>query len=200
LTYPVGVPTTSGVKDIEPRVINPVKQFRVSRGWSIKEMSEQAGVSVSTVTRTEQGCYNEIPPRLLGFISSDYLSVGLVRSDFRRFKASQRDSVLVNREKRGGFLNVTDPRVWNTNPFVWWRLINGWNSRLSFCKDMCLHPSTVKRYDDGTAVRMPEDIQIALTDIEIDWEVIDEQYQRWRARLREDERNRKRNKPAKNYP
>lgn len=170
--------------------VNPLTHFRLTQnqgnGWSLDQCAKELNVSISTIVRTEQGCYNEIPPTILRGIASAFISPADCAAQYSRFQTSKRDRVrnsgTTQRLPVGAIKQVLqkDP---DKNPFVAWREALGYKSRLSFCKDLCLHPSTVKRLEDGVAEDMPESVVEVLTYIGVDWSSLEYLYKKWRVSL-----------------
>lgn len=178
--------------DVNPISENPLTEFRLAQsngaGWSLSKLSREIGVSESTIIRTEQGLYNDIPPRILYYLADRFLSPGSVAAQYSRFQISRRHQLYLHGRLELNFrkaLTILCEKYPERNPFLLWRESAGvkgpgYKSRLAFCKDLCLHPSTVKRYEDGLAERMPDSMRNALMDVRVDWETIDECYKQWR--------------------
>lgn len=168
--------------------VNPVSQLRIKNKWSLEECAVEIGVSPSTIIRTEQGLYNDIPPRIFRYLSDRTLSPGTVTYDYHRWQNSRRMQTLNGKDVSPFIffkqsLSSLIQQEPETNPILLWRFyVLGYESRLAFCRDLCLHPSTIKRYEDGVAERMPESLisALELSRIEIDWEFLDECYRKWR--------------------
>jgi hypothetical protein len=168
--------------------VNPLRQYRSDKFLSLDQAAAELKVSVSTLIRTEQGCYNDIPPTILGAISSHFLSPDAVRSQYSRYQTGNR--TLNSRGLVRGYQRELSQRYRisrkTKNPFIIFRELQGYYSRLAFCKDFCLHPATVKRLEDGLANRIPESVQSALVvgDVltEDDIEFIETLYQDWLER------------------
>jgi DNA-binding XRE family transcriptional regulator len=177
-------------------VVNPLKEFRLAQdhgaGWNVEYCAKQIDVSASTIIRTEDGCYNDIPPTILRYIAPFFLSPDSVRTNYRLFKSDARRRVKdgkIFESFRFQAYVTTDKGVEKDtrNPFVIWRELCGFKSRLSFCKTLCLHPSTVKRLEDGEALDIPESVLESLREIELDpnfIEYLEAAYSQWRHSLR----------------
>ena len=178
------------VKVDDPAVIeNPLMKFRSDQKWSIETCALEIGVTPSTIIRIEQGLYNDIPPRVFRYLSDRTLSPGTISYGYRRWQNSRRvqtvngENFRLFNQKLENFIRGA-PEI---NPAILWRYdILGYDSRLAFCRGLCLHPSTVKRFEDGIAERMPSSIisVLGLSDFEIDWRFVDECYRNWRAAQR----------------
>ena len=186
---------TYSVAMSEP-VVNPLLEFRLAQeqtsgsniGWSLDQTSREMGVAVSTIIRTEQGCYNEIPPAILRHLITFFISADSVRDQYSRFKTGKRTAIRDHRAVERQFawkLKTYVQRHPETNPFLIWRYqIAEYKSRLAFCKDFCLHPSTVKRVEDGVAEKIPESILEAMHEIWLDpdsIETLEKEYANWRG-------------------
>lgn len=149
--------------------VNPLREYRYrydnGAGLSISQLANRINVSESTVIRTEQGLYHAIPPRILTFLdnSSEFLSRGSIISQYARFQASIRNrSFLSERFSRnvGALLAKTVKNFPEKNPALLLRKnVLEYDSRLKFCQALCLHPSTIKRFEDGLALSVPEQMR-----------------------------------------
>jgi transcriptional regulator with XRE-family HTH domain len=170
---------------MDEAVVNPLAAFRADQKWSLDECARIMGVSQSTIIRTEQGCYNDIPPSILRYLSDHHISRDAIIHDYHRFQSITRLRTLDRAAYYfwGQSLTALIAKEPTANPFVLWREgILRYHSRLAFCKDLCLHPSTVKRVEDGLAERLPGSIIEALSSgrAEVDWMALDAVYRGWR--------------------
>lgn len=166
---------------------NPVTEFRLRQlDSSIEKTARMIGVSVSTLLRTEYGCYNNLPPTILRYLSNYSGTPDSISNMYARFQTHKR--IASSREHELDYfywsklqeLCAKEPEV---NPFVLWREgLQKFNSRLAFCKAFCLHPSTIKRLEDGFAEKLPAALKIACDDIGLDYMRLEEEYIAWRRR------------------
>lgn len=169
---------------------NPLTKFRSDHKWSIETCAVEIGVSPSTIIRIEQGLYNDIPPRVFRYLSDRTLSPSSVSYGYHRWQNSRRVQS-VNGENFRLFNQRLENLIRDApeiNPALLWRYdILGYDSRLAFCRALCVHPATVKRFEDGIAERMPSVIidVLTLSDFEIDWGFVDGFYREWRIKQRE---------------
>jgi transcriptional regulator with XRE-family HTH domain len=157
---------------------NPVKEFRERLYISQEKLAEEMGVSHSTLLRTEQGLYSEIPPVILRFLkaNSEYTTTPI--ADYARFRSEQRATSSQHLKPLG-----TTPFYLGQeeHPFKDWRERQGYRSRLSFCTAFCLHPSTLIRFEKGISVRVPQDVVDLFRDFNLDSELLQHRYTSWRA-------------------
>ena len=167
-------------------VVNPFLVFRQEfkgRPMSIREVSKLLGVAESTYLRTEQGLYNDIPPVLLRAISDHVTSPAVVCANYERSQISQRtatyrDGKVIQHYR--DLLAIEVSEFPEANPFILWRQnINGFKTRLAFCKAVCLHPSTVKRVEDGVAESISRDIVDAMLFCGVDLNPLESEYRIW---------------------
>jgi transcriptional regulator with XRE-family HTH domain len=165
--------------------VNPLLEFRLAHDWSLDRTAREMGVSISTIIRTEQGCYADIPPAILRHLITHFISGDSVRDKYSRYQIRQRTTVRdhrsVERQPARHLKNLMGIYP-QRNPMILWREeIMGYKSRLAFCKDLCLHPSTVKRVEDGQAHGIPMNI---LQVMEFLWiteaDEINDLYTKWR--------------------
>ena len=154
-------------------MVNPFLRWRREYSRSISQMATLLDVSESTYLRAEQGLYNEIPPTLLRNFSHYALSPGVVRTQYARAQTSRRIATFQSGRVREQF--STDGK---SNPFLAWRATY-FASRLEFCKAVGVHPSTVKRVEDGIAKTLPEVILQVLLEVGIDPFPLKKEYERW---------------------
>jgi hypothetical protein len=167
--------------------VNPFLEFRKEQKKSIKQLADMLQVSESTYIRTEQGLYHDIPPVLLRNFSNHTLSPDLVRAQYVRSQIRQRAATFESGRLRRDYLKrlktlITDAP--HTSPFLIWRVyVQDIDSRLTFCKMTCLHPSTVKRVEDGIAGTVPSSIIDALEQCGIDPHPLAREYEKWKMRI-----------------
>jgi len=166
--------------------VNPVYVVRRKLGLSHAELADRYSVSKSTLLRTEQGLYARIPPEILSGLRLDHSSPWSISADYSRYQTSQRDRNSHLLRSLGTVGLYADALG---HPFISWRLYEGILSRLEFCRLFCIHPSTVKRYEDGISLSTPSVILDLIRAYNIEWEPLEWSYQNWR-------RNRNTNKAA----
>lgn len=155
---------------MERQPVNPLYWYRLMENISISQLAKDFNVTESTIIRTEQGLYNEIPPNVLRNLAAHSLSPDTVRRQYARYQTGKRlkSGARYSRRTYGEYRSLTKKNP-EENPLVLFRAsFLGYKSRLAFCKDFCLHPSTVKRVEDGLSQTLPQSILDALGDAGFD--------------------------------
>lgn len=140
---------------------NPIKEARLRRGISQRELAGLAGMSAQAVMRYEQGLYENLSDKLATATAElDSQPVGEVIRDY----ALYRDFV-----QREASLAVVPPAELRhgEHPFTTFernlmRSKGKRPSRISFCILLAIHPATVAEYDMGKVKHMPALIERAL--------------------------------------
>lgn len=140
--------------------INPLKQLRLSKSWSLDQVSESSGLSRQLIIRAEQGCYNDIPPAYLNWIT-DYFDVeeNLLDIEYQAFRVRTRQS-------NAGLLSVALFRIKpEVNPLTYYRERYGL-SMAAVYKGFCLHPATIHKLEKQTHLvkNLPPDFCRAVSD------------------------------------
>ena len=162
---------------------NPIKELRETLNLSQRELSERLSCSVSTILRTEQGLYNDIPPLLMDWYTehSDFTATPI--TDYRRYQTRQRlrngvSLVPYTEGREGGYF------IWEIEYFfIWWRKSNGYKERLHFCRAFCYHPSTIIRFEKGVAKNPPKEVLDLFRDWDLGLKQLTDDYALWRRRL-----------------
>lgn len=157
--------------------VNPVKVVRNKLRLSHAELAIRYGVSESTLLRTEQGLYVDIPPTILRNIATDHPLPSLISADYHRFQVSQRDR---NRNELRPYGTIKHDPYSKTHPFISWRKECGIESRLEFCRMFCIHPSTLKRFEDGISLTTPSYLLDVLRSLGVDYTLLEDNYLIWR--------------------
>lgn len=150
---------------------NPIKAIRLSLGLSQGDLIRYSGLNRMVVLRTEQGLYSspsaQITSPLIELSGAEITHeelVGLYKSSQRFTRQSQNWWV-------GGIppvaeLNhLTGEKV---HPFVALReskfTPSMFRSRMGFCKAFCLHPNSMRLFEHGEQITLPESLSVGLTD------------------------------------
>ena len=176
---------------IEP---NPIREERLRLSLSITDFSKILEVSTSTLLRTEQGLYVDIPPTILRYFDSHSLTPWSIRPEYVRYQTSQRASVLEQQIRRldkenKDILDVLPQLDYNTmeHPLVNWYRRLGYKTRLEFCKAFCLHPSSIIRFEAGRTRSVPEQLSNVLWGLELGLVMVrlQDSYREWRTLMKE---------------
>lgn len=134
---------------------NPVKAARRYLGLTQLELADACGVSRQTVLRTEQGVYTSLPPSLGEWLVKDVPGI------YSAYHAWQRA------KRKASYGRLIEPYSFSSfdNPFHRWRMDSGQSSRMGVCKDFCLHPAVVTKFENTLEHgRVPDIILDALRD------------------------------------
>lgn len=135
---------------------NPVKNARRFLGLTQLELANECGVSRQTVLRTEQGVYTSLPPSLGDWLTRD---VPGIYSAYTSWQTAKR------KHSYGRLIEPYSFDTANDNPFHRWRLDSGLTSRMGVCKDFCLHPAVVTKFENTLEhISVPDIILDALRD------------------------------------
>lgn len=134
---------------------NPVKNARKFLRLTQLELADACHVSRQTVLRTEQGVYTSLPPSL-----GDYLvrETPGIYSAYHAWQTAKRKS---------SYGKLIEPYAFdgNDHPFHRWRIDSGLASRMGVCKDFCLHPAVVTKFENTIEhMGVPDIILDALRD------------------------------------
>lgn len=128
---------------------NPVKNARRFLGLTQVELANECGVSRQTVLRTEQGVYTSLPPSLGEWLTRDVPGIYNAYHAWQRAKRKHSYGKLI---EPYSFDSISD------NPFHRWRVDSGLNSRMGVCKDFCLHPAVVTKFENTVEHSLVPDI------------------------------------------
>lgn len=139
--------------------INPIKSIRVQLNLTLAELALAAGIDRLIIVRTEQGCFNEIPPKLLHYL--------LRRTNYpEHYLASNyRTWVAENRRRNYGKLSSRLPIFSESkHPFKSWREASDLG-KLEVCRLYCVHPSTLGRFENNLVMQtVPTQLSDALSE------------------------------------
>lgn len=148
---------------------NPVSQARALEGMSLERLGNKLDVSKQYLSRAEHGTYAGLNRNLIRWISGVLEISG--REVERQYKAFQT-------EKRRHCVETTGPERLKQNrsefsipkkgyeTFRDWRRLY-WESPFKFCVDMCVHPASVEKYEDGVCESMPDQLRNALREVDL---------------------------------
>jgi hypothetical protein len=117
---------------------NPVRSSRRRLGLTQLDLASACNVSRQTVLRTEQGVYTSLPPSLGEWLVSDVPGIYTAYHAWQRAK------------RRNSYGRLVEPYTFDLsdNPFRRWRHDSGLASRMGVCKDFCLHPAVVTKFEN----------------------------------------------------
>jgi transcriptional regulator with XRE-family HTH domain len=142
-------------------ILNPLKTIRTNAGISQIGMAHRLGVSRQYVTRIEQGLYAHLPDEVL----TEYATLGdrpvaVLQEQYEEVIWAKRESLVptcraVNWSR---FLEALP----ENNGLELLRETLGFNSRISFCIKLAVHPSTVLLFETDRTKKLPTDVVEAL--------------------------------------
>lgn len=142
-----------------PIPVNPLKQLRLSKNWSLDQVADSAELSRLLIIRSEQGCYKNIPPKLLDFYQD------VVDFDLVELNLSYVNFQVLTRQSNYGLLPVGFLRIWpEKNPFTALRKV-GKVSMAQVYKGFCVHPTILHKLENqpNLCATIPSDLLKALT-------------------------------------
>lgn len=102
------------------------------------ELADACGVSRQTILRTEQGVYTSLPPSVGEWLVSEVPGI------YGAYHAWQRA------KRKNSYGRLVEPYIYRNsdNPFRRWRIDSGILSRMGVCKEFCLHPAVVTKFEN----------------------------------------------------
>lgn len=151
---------------------NPIKELRLERGMTQKELAELAGMTPHGLLRYEQGLYENLSNNLLTTISDHF---GFTPEDHSLF-IQQYDAFRLEIQRNASIYMDNPPPVQispNHHPFETFRdhvtlRAVGTKSRIRFCILLAVNPAVVLNYDKGKQGPMPSLISEALKTANLD--------------------------------
>lgn len=143
--------------------VNITKKIRLENDMGLQTFAGYAGVSQQIVLRTDQGVYADIPISILTAL----LELSRITSNDLKIKYAQyikEHRLWAQAEKPlnpNHILHADSP----LHPLVSWRILCGYESRMSFCTAFCLHSSTITRFEAGEAKSVPHILKELFLDI-----------------------------------
>lgn len=145
-------------------VANPITATRIDIGMSMQSLAKRLGLSKQYVSRAEQGTYTSLNPSLIAWVAETAnIPKGEVCRRYNAFQAATRFATKeeVNPEKL--IRHESDGRPGH-QIFEQWRS-SYWSSVISFSNAFCIHPETIKTYEEGIRPTMPDPIRKTLSQV-----------------------------------
>lgn len=151
-------------------IINPIIDARLQMSLSSTGLAKRLGLSKQYISRAEAGTYTSLNPALLNWaahaLSIETLSV---TKRYQMFQQARRRATIetINPHR----LERHNSRVEGFKLFEHWRA-GYWPSSMAFANAFCIHPETVRAYEEGIRPEMPLSIRNVLKEanlLEIDW-------------------------------
>jgi hypothetical protein len=168
------------MSDIITPDVNPLVFAMERTGITLTELSKDVLLSKQYINKTEYGCFTNINERLVRWLAlrlGDYydenISTKQINTWYQNFRQYKRNSTRYRLSQIEGEPIKDSPPVGNfiydneayREEFVKWRS-KYWNSHYQFAKDMCIHPYTVKNFEDGDCKGFPQELRTLLIMLE----------------------------------
>lgn len=147
--------------------MNPISFARNSSSYSTTALAKKLEVSRQYISRLEQGLYDKPNKVLLEWATetinksynNEIITTEAVEQLYREWQVEKRQGIKIDKSLRPcsvtEFDLVRQPGVvYYHKIFRQWRN-DYWPTTHRFCVDMCLHPSPVVDYEEGTTHSMP---------------------------------------------
>lgn len=145
-------------------IVNPITEARIKLQMSGNSLARRLGLSKQYLSKAEQGTYTNLNPALLLW-TSNVLGIDRQKVNMAYWNFQKAQRLRTVEEIGPHFLSRAEG---NTDPghvlFRHWR--EGYfPSHIAFATAFCLHPETVKSYEDGIRPTMPFPLRQTLTEI-----------------------------------
>jgi transcriptional regulator with XRE-family HTH domain len=153
-----------------------LKDIREGARVSQNRIARKLNIGTQHVMRIEQGLYDHISPEAakayaeLSFIQADELSP-LARLSPSEVMDLYREDISNRREQLAQRYTDTDWNGFTSSSLSDLRDFLGFDSRISFCKALSVHPAAVINFESGRAKRLPTDLLLALNAIGVPAEI-----------------------------
>lgn len=140
---------------------NPIAEARFKSGYSLERLGKHISLSKQYISRAEQGTYSGLNPALVNFAKNVLeISQGQVMARYMHFQSSKRKEVVRNVNPM--LLARRGSKLPGNKIFEEWRSLY-WTSSHNFATSFCIHPESVKNYEEGFISAIPEQLFRALT-------------------------------------
>jgi DNA-binding XRE family transcriptional regulator len=158
--------------DVPEEGVNPIRYARAVEQITTAQLARNLKISRSFVVRIEQGCYRNPGTELARYASHTLdIPVSEIISRYKQFQKHVRQNTLDNcpelrpisgpvaaedQNKKFSSDAVTT-RIFTHDVFSAWRE-EYWPQSIDFCTSMCVHPASVKKFEAGLMLNMPEQL------------------------------------------
>lgn len=149
--------------------MNPITKARNLSGIPTTRLAKELGVSRQYITRVEQGLYDNVNKKLLNWTADilfeeDEPNSTKILEDYNSWQWDHRKSSKDSKLLRPIEINPyhRPDIIYYHKVFRSWRELY-WDTTHGFCVDMCLHPSSVNNYEDGSLMKMPPTMKEVLS-------------------------------------
>lgn len=151
-----------------PEPLNVVREIRLAHGLSITDLSNLADISASsqTVVRTEQGTYRAIPQAIQDALLrlDTHYTPNRLNTEYAEYVKSHRNWACEQKPFSLYPWSEYQPGL-HGHPFKYRRVLSDYPTLIGFCAAFCIHPSTLRRFESGTAQTVPEQVRELLFDL-----------------------------------
>jgi transcriptional regulator with XRE-family HTH domain len=157
--------------------MNPISYARMTSHLNKQEFARKMGTSRTYIIRLEQGCYTSPGEKLTRF-ASEALQIPMeeVNQRYERFQKEKRRET-ANRLNLmpisvSGRVTSSTPVGTKIKPVNFHEIFKNWretywHSIVNFSDQMCVHPSSVEKYENGALKSMPIILRRALEELNL---------------------------------
>lgn len=139
---------------------NPIVEARHLSGLSLDRLGKRLSLSKQYISRAEQATYSGLNPALVSWAAENLgVSKGAVMQRYFEFQKLVRSSTKDN--VNPSLLARRGSKLPGHVIFTSWREMY-WVSPTSFSNALCVHPESVKTYEEGMISAMPDQLIKAL--------------------------------------
>lgn len=151
------------MKTMHVKMDNPIVEARHLSGLSLDRLGRRLSLSKQYLSRAEQATYSGLNPALVKW-AADNIGVtgGEIMKRYFKFQKTVRDDTRLNVNPQ--LLARRGSKLPGHIVFSNWRELY-WQSPTAFSNAMCVHPESVRNYEDGAISSMPEQLRKALNSI-----------------------------------
>ena len=144
---------------------NPIVEARHLTGISLERLGRKLSLSKQYLSRAEQATFSGLNPGLLKW-SADALSVtsGKIMHEYYAYQAATRHRTQETINPQ--LLARRGSKLPGHVVFMNWRELY-WISPTAFSNAMCVHPESVRNYEDGMISSMPDQLRKALRSVKL---------------------------------
>lgn len=149
--------------------LNPLKEYRTTAGLTLEQLAAEVEVPCRVLIWVEQGLYNAPNPKVCQFwVQREVASEQEIKAAYSQWQIEKRQSNSTIQMVNHPVLVPVVKRGMSASPFALWRrAVSGSLSQLGFCQALCVHLSSVQRYELAKQREMPEQLFAALEDAKL---------------------------------
>lgn len=151
------------MKTMYVRMENPIVEARHHSGLSLDRLGKKLSLSKQYLSRAEQATYSGLNTALVRWAAEQNgVSRGAIMQRYYEFQRMVRETTKIN--VNPSLLARRGSKLPGYVVFTGWREMY-WSSPTSFSNAMCVHPESVKSYEEGMISAMPDQLRKALNSI-----------------------------------